>query len=236
MTVQLLVAWIVPAIVLIGAIYVIAVDRVRNPDLTIPTPADRVNQYNKLLAENATTPGAEPKTALMLLEQSKISYERVAADRSSIETRATTLVGLAAAATGASAFLTGGKGIAFSPTIAAAAVLALVSLGCLLFIMRAKFNPQPNPASLVFPNTVWNEEMQFRICLSLAENYSQGLVRLLTDMRKDRVVLFIATGSLVAATSLVVANAAFPLSQPSGVTKCSVQYHGTKIEKVKCAQ
>lgn len=56
------------------------------------------------------------------------------------------------------------------------------------------------------------------------------------DMRKDRIVLFIATGSLVAATGLVVANAAFPLSQPSGVTKCSVEYHGTKIEKVKCAQ
>jgi len=55
-------------------------------------------------------------------------------------------------------------------------------------------------------------------------------------MRKDRIVLFIATGSLVAATGLVVANAAFPLSQPSGVTKCSVEYHGTKIEKVKCAQ
>lgn len=96
-----------------------------NLNQTIPTTNERLAQYQRLLAdfpltpENAQAPNAapppanapppqapdvsdkEPKTAEMLLDQSKIAYDRMFADRSSMETRAGTLVGLAAAATGA---------------------------------------------------------------------------------------------------------------------------------------
>ncbi|MFZ1125388.1 MAG: hypothetical protein WAN59_09665 [Candidatus Baltobacteraceae bacterium] len=235
MNVQLLLALLVPAAVAFGAIALVARDQTtRYP--AVPTRDERVAQFNELNAQTPTAPGQEPKAALMLLEQSKIAYERVAGDRSALESKATTLVGLAAAATGGSALLTGGKGIVLTPMIDAAAVMGLVSLGCLLFILRFKFNPQPNPASFVLASTVWDEDMQFRMCLSLSEAYSQGLVRLVGDMRRDRISLFVATASLAAATALLIGNYAVAAAPPTAKTTCSMQYEGTKITKVECTQ
>jgi hypothetical protein len=233
---EIVVAWLVPTIVVVGAVFLIEYDRRKNPTPTVPDLDERARQYDQLRADNPEVPDEEPKAAIMLLEQSKIAYERVAADRSALESRATTLVGLAAAATGASTFLTGGKGLVFTPMIAAAAVLALSSLGCLMFILRMKYNPQPNPASLVLASTVWNQDMEFRICLSLSENYSRGLVVLLADMRKDRILILLATASLVAATALVIANTALSIVKPSNELACSVKYQGSQIVKVECAQ
>lgn len=231
-----------------------------NLNQTIPTTNERLAQYQRLLADfpltpenapaaNAAPPPAnappaqapdvsdkEPKTAEMLLDQSKIAYDRMFADRSSMETRAGTLVGLAAAATGASAFITGGRGITFTPLLGAAAIFAILSLSCLLFILRAKYNPQPNPASFVFTNTVWDEAMHFRICLVMAEDYSVGCVVLSRDMKKDSAAIFVATACLVAATAMVLANSAFPVKQPPSVTKCFIKAERNQLVQVECDQ
>jgi hypothetical protein len=171
---------------------------------------------------------------MMLLEQSKISFDRAVSDRAATDTKAIGLVGLAAGATGASALFGGGKGVAVTPAILSAAILALVALGCLLFILRFKYNPQPNPASFVFAPTAWDQEMQFRMCLSLAQSYSLGLVRLVVEARKDRVALFVSGLCLAAATALVVANYVFPPSQPSAETRCSIEYKDSKAVRVEC--
>jgi hypothetical protein len=242
-TVQTILAIAIPVAIVVVAWRLYSRDRREHPDPTLPDTATRRAQYLELLRDTPTTPfdgpnpgGEEPKAALLLLSEAKASFERATADRSSIESRAATLVGLAAGVTGASAFVSSGKGVAFTPAFAAAAILAVISVGCLLFILRYKFNPQPNPASLNLANTVWDEAMEFRICLSLAESYGQGLTALIRASRVDRIALFVAGLALVGAISLVIVNFAFPPSQPRADTTCSMRYAGSRIIGLECKE
>lgn len=176
-----------------------------------PTAAERERSYHAIrraaAAIDVVRPGAI-ETAAFLLNEAKTSFERTLAESANIESKATTVLGIVAAATGAlGVFGTrDGKLIVATPLVTAATSCVLASLVCLLYILRAKRFASLDVGSYISAATV-QEDNRLGLSLVLAELYRQIRDESARHCALEGRALFAAYGAIVAASILLLVNA-----------------------------
>jgi hypothetical protein len=181
-----------------------------------PTAEVRFRDYERLLSTFPGVPNAD--TAIFLLDEAKRHYTALVDAGKAIETKATTLLGLAAG--GSSAVLVfgfpkDGKAAVSTPPIFAGLIMALSAFIALLFVLRMKSRREPNVAAFLSAPIALDENNRARIALSLAEDFEAACYDIMWGRRRDRLAMYVAYVCLSAAVVLISANAV--LSAPPHV-------------------
>ncbi len=175
-----------------------------------PSDADRTNVYMtvKNIIESAGAT-ANIETALLLLTESKASYERVSTGSASVEAKATTLLSLVAGASSALGIFSYAQAAGTRATslagLAASAAL-FIALGALLYVLRSKFYRHPITDEYLFPK-ILDADNRAGIALWLAQTYRDTAVDLRQTVRFEPLALFIAYVAIAAAAMLVLVGA-----------------------------
>jgi hypothetical protein len=173
-----------------------------------PTAEIRFRDYERLLSTFPGVPNAD--IAIFLLDEAKRHYAALVDAGKAIETKATTLLGLAAG--GSSAVLVfgfpkDGRVAVSTPPIFAGLIMALSAFIALLFVLRMKSRREPNVAAFVSVPIAADESNRARIALSLAEDFEAACYDIMWGRRRDRLAMYVAYVCLCAAVVLISANA-----------------------------
>lgn len=174
--------------------------------------ADREQRYREVrkwtLAAGTPRPGAF-ETASFLVDQAKASFERTLANATNVESKATVLLGIvAAAATGLGLFgARSGSGLFATSLGGVAGILVVVAMIALLCALPARELTGPNLDPYVSPAMV-REDNRIGLALALAEHYGTMQARVRAQIRSDRRILLTAYLAVGAAAVLLVLNAA----------------------------
>jgi hypothetical protein len=176
------------------------------------TEADPEQRYRevreRVLAAGTPRPGAT-ETASFLVDQTKASFDRTLANATNVESKATVLLGIvAAAATALGLFgAHGGSGLFATPIGGLAGILVVLSMIALLCALPARELTGPNLDPYVSPAMV-REDNRIGLALALAEHYGTMQARVRAQIRRDRRILLTAYLAVGAAAVLLVLNAA----------------------------
>jgi hypothetical protein len=193
---------------LLGVGLVRAIASNRSLPRTTPSAEIRFREYQRLLSTFPGTPNAE--VATFLLDESKRHYHDLLEAGKSIETQATTLLGLAAG--GSSAVVVfglpkDGKVAVTTAPVAIGLGLALCAFMALLFVLRVKIRREPNVASFLSAPIAFEEANRARIAMSLAEDFESACYGVMWNHRRDVQGMYAAYVCLTAAVLLISANA-----------------------------
>ena len=177
-----------------------------------PTDADRTRAYDtvKSIIASAGT-SANVDTALLLLDESKASYDRVYAGSTSVEAKATTLLSLVAGASSALGIFSyaqgGSGGLGTSLPGVAAYTSLFIALAALLYILRSKFYRHPVTDAYLFPK-ILDADNRPGIALWRAQTYRDTALDLRETTRFEPLALFVAYVAIATAAILVLVAAA----------------------------
>jgi hypothetical protein len=147
---------------------------------------------------------------MFLLAEAKASCDRVSAGSDNLESKATTLLGLVAGASGVlGVFGTSrdGKSIIATPILLGAVALAVIALVCLLYVLRAKRVPTPGVDVLISSGMV-AEDNRLGLALAITRMYASMRGLLAREVRSEPRALFCAYVATAAAAVLVLLNVA----------------------------
>ena len=186
-----------------------------------PTDADRQAAYTvvrgAVAAIDVLRPGAVD-TAMFLLAEAKASCERVSANSDNLESKATTLLGLVAGASGLlGVFGTArdGKSIIATPVVLGAVAFAVVAIVCLLYVLRTKHVPTPGLDVFISSGMVADDN-RLGLALTITRVYASMRNELAREVRSEPRALFCAYAATAAAAILVLLNVAVTSYAPSG--------------------
>jgi hypothetical protein len=178
-----------------------------------PTDADREAAYtavrSAVAAIEVVRPGAVD-TALFLLAEAKASCERVSEHSDNLESKATTLLGLVAGASGMlGVFGTSrdGKSIIATPIVLGAAALTVAAIVCLLYVLRAKRVPIPG-LDIFISSAMVADDNRLGLALTITRLYAWMRNELAREIRSEPRALFYAYTATAAAAVLVLLNVA----------------------------
>jgi hypothetical protein len=180
-------------------------------DIRQPGPEERERSYHAIrsavAAIDVVRPGAI-ETANFLLDEAKSNFERTVSQSANLESKATTLLGIVAGATGILGVFSTRDGSAAikTPLVGIATVCILVSLLCLFYILRAKSFESPNMSSYVCAAMV-REDNRLGLALALAETYRYVRARWARELRIEGSALFTAHFATVLASVFLLLNA-----------------------------
>jgi hypothetical protein len=201
-----------------------------------PSAAERERSYHAIrrtvAAIDVVRPGAI-ETANFLLDEAKSSFARTVSQSANLESKATTLLGIVAGATGVlGVFGTrDGRAAIETPLVGIATVCILISLVCLFYVLRAKRFESPDISSYVSAAIV-REDNRLGLALALAESYRYVRARWARDVRIEGSVLFSAYLATALASIFILANAVSDHREPSAGA-ASLPHTGKPVQKPK---
>jgi len=156
------------------------------------------------------------ETATFLLDTERESFERTYSGSDNRESKATTLLGIVAGATGAFGVFglaKIGSALITTPIILTAFSFVMVAIVALLYMLRAKTFEIPDMAPYLTAATV-GEDNRVALALVVAQRYLQMREQLRRQIEAEPNALFIAYTSIALAAALVVLNT-FTISYPA---------------------
>jgi hypothetical protein len=185
-----------------------------------PTDAEREAAYravrSAVSAIDALRPGAVD-TAMFLLAEAKASCERVSASSDNLESKATTLLGLVAGASGVlGVFGTSrdGKSIVATPLVLGAVALTVAAIVCLLYVLRAKRVRTPGLDVFISSGMVAADN-RLGLALTMTRKYASLRNELAREIRSEPRALFYAYTATTAAAVLILLNVAVTSRAPT---------------------
>lgn len=180
-------------------------------DSNQPDATQRENAYRAIRRATAAIEVVRPgalETAAFLLSEAKANWEHTRADSTNLESKATALLGIVAAASGVlGVFGTrDGKIIVATPLATAAMACVIVALICMLYMLRAKRFDGVDIGPFISGAMV-RDDHRIGLTLLVAETVYDMQVQLRREIEYDSRVLFLAYVATGAAAIALLANA-----------------------------
>jgi hypothetical protein len=180
-------------------------------DWNQPDATQRENAYRAIRRATAAIEVVRPgalETAAFLVDEAKASYKHSATVSANLESKATALLGVIAAASGVLGVFGSrdGKSIVATPFVAVAMICVLIALTCSLYILRAKRFEYLDLGSFISAGTL-REDNRLGLSLVLAETFRTIQIRWRSELRYDSRALFLAYAATGAATIALLVNA-----------------------------
>jgi hypothetical protein len=201
--------------------------RARKPfEYESPTTEQLEQRFNELQEYASSLGPIRPgmvESAIFLLDQAKETYDHVLGSADSHETKARSVLGIVAGATGALGVFglsKEGRAVVPGPIVIDALGFAVIAFVCLLYVLRVKRYKRPELSTYYSGATV-GPSLRVALPLALAPGYAKMASELEHRIRHEPRAIYIAYISVTAAAVLVLLNATTPTAWGAGRTSAA---------------
>jgi hypothetical protein len=184
-------------------------DRTRYGDATDEERSRSYAMIRSVSQDSVLRPGTV-ETALFLLDEAKAAVDRARATSDGLASKATTLLSLAAGASGALGVVAtshSGKPVPATLAVVAAMACLLITICCSLYILRGKAYDRLDVGALLSAPMIAGDN-RCGLALTMALAHWRMAQQLRYDIRNEPRTLFAACASLMGAAALILIHVA----------------------------